>query len=406
MLRLRRLGLGRMSKIISLQGEQSIKDVEEWLGQLQRVSDADILLNLQLRSWQFGGIASLIQLLITWSKRHPNASLITHVQDPSRAAVQLRNLCQTSHGLMAMMLAPDVKLANRKLSIAAAAEEFVDRRLGEMQKEHLKNSPEKFLICADYRNHYLPQLYYGPSEDDPHARLRAEGEFAGLAKSVISQMIGVHYRAKPLNQEFADALGAIIYELFSNTDRWARDEWDRMPIEKSIRGIRLETVRGQKERLLSYVKGNPPLERYVANLPASRLGTEHILLEVNIFDSGSGLAARWLRTPVDAMSILQEREAVMECLKKHATSEPRSHHGLGLYFVMRQLTKVGGFVRARTGRLGFYRDLANDPFPPGQEKEPNADPELFDWYSGSRTPTRGPQVEGTLFSLLIPVCNQ
>jgi hypothetical protein len=396
-----------MRKTLRLQQSHSIRDTEASLQELQRASECDLLLNLQLHDWQFGGIASLIQLLITWRKRNPTSRLVTHIQDKSRAVVQLRNLAQTDHGLVALMLAADITTANRSTSVASEAALFVRTRLDEMRTGTWPPSPERLLVCADYNNYYLPQFYYEASRDDPRPRIKPEGEFAGLTLKLISKMITVHYRAKPLPLRFTDALGTILYELFSNTERWAKDEWDRMPIERSIRGLRLEMIRGKKERLFSQVKGNQPLEQYLATLSKKTSAGEQILVEVSVFDSGPGLASRWLETPITVdLSLEAERKAVMECLKRHATSEPKSHHGLGLYFVMRQLTSVGGFIRVRTGRLHLYRDFVNRPFVPQRinaSAYSNTDPELFSWQSGINTAQTNAQVEGTLFTMLIPL---
>src|SRR5947207_9407549 len=105
-----------MRPTLWVQKSQSIVDVERFLNELEARGDTDLLINLELKDWQFGGISSLIQLLSTWSKRTPNPRLITHIQDKTRANTQLRNLSQSDHGLLALILAADVVTANKTTS--------------------------------------------------------------------------------------------------------------------------------------------------------------------------------------------------------------------------------------------------------------------------------------------------
>jgi hypothetical protein len=392
-----------MMPILRVQQSQSIVDVERLLADLESATDVEILLNLQLRDWQFGGAASLIQLLSTWSKKNPRSRLVTHIQAKNRANTQLSNLCDTDHGLLALILAPDIVIADKTMSVASEAERFVENRLRNISRNKWPLGPERLLLCADHLNYYLPQFYYGFT-GAPLPKLKPEGEFSAVLQSLVSQMVGVHYHAEPFSPEFTSSLGSIVYELFSNTHRWARDEWDRMPIERSVRGVRLETFRGNKDRLLSYVGKNPPLVEYISSLPASP-SPEHVLLEVSVFDSGSGLAARWLGTEItNDISLEDERTAVVRCLQKHATSQPKSHHGLGLYLVMEQMNRVDGFIRVRTGRLCLFRDFFKHPLGSiGRKIQDNIGYDLLDWTSGTKAPSRSAHVEGTLFSMLIPL---
>jgi len=64
----------------------------------------------------------------------------------------------------------------------------------------------------------------------------------------------------------------------------------------------------------------------------------------------------------------------------------------------------------RTGRLSLYRDFANDPYEPGKrplydslQTEEGPEPYLRDWASLGKLPKLLAPVEGTCYTLLIPI---
>src|SRR5467141_3133873 len=94
---------------ISIQGTENIASVEAYYRQLDRAVDTcDLLLPTKLRHWRIGGRAALIQFIITWAKRFPRGRLVCHIQDLKDAEKVLDRLCDQDHGLVAILMAPDI----------------------------------------------------------------------------------------------------------------------------------------------------------------------------------------------------------------------------------------------------------------------------------------------------------
>jgi hypothetical protein len=127
-------------------------------------------------------------------------------------------------------------------------------------------------------------------------------------------------------------------------------------------------------------------------------------LELSVFDSGPGLASRWLSKPLtDDVTAVDELAACFSCLRKHKTTSGASNRGLGLYDVMRTLDELHAFTRLRTGRLALFRNFVASPL---QADEQSNGPTLFDWHSASTVPTKLPQSTGTLFTMVIPLVEE
>src|SRR3954447_26378718 len=67
--------------MMSIEGPQTIADVERQLSVLETERQARLLLPVRLKKWWFGGEASLIQLLVTWGRSRPDTTLVTHIKD-------------------------------------------------------------------------------------------------------------------------------------------------------------------------------------------------------------------------------------------------------------------------------------------------------------------------------------
>jgi hypothetical protein len=91
--------------------------------------------------------------------------------------------------------------------------------------------------------------------------------------------------------------------------------------------------------------GSKPFEKYLEHEGLSREGRFRCV-EISVFDSGLGLAARWLGKKLDAtLSLTEEYEACLKCLQKHQSSSKQAHAGIGLYEVVRTLSPLRGFLR-------------------------------------------------------------
>jgi hypothetical protein len=201
-------------------------------------------------------------------------------------------------------------------------------------------------------------------------------------------------------------LGAILHELFKNTHEWARTDETEVPLLRSVRGILAQGHSWTEQEAIEAAEGSQALHNYLLApglpSPEGRLR----FLELSVFDSGPGLARRWLaefpKGAADPGSPTPEEEyrACMECFVRWNTSTRAGHKGLGLHEVMQTLSRLGAFFRVRTGHLSLYRDFLALP---QAESGSRADCFLGDWKSGGGSLNALAGVAGVLCTMLIPI---
>lgn len=386
--------------MLKIEKSQSVADVEGYYHLLaQDPVDVDLTVPTNLREAHLGAVGALIQFLITWSKRYPNARLLLHTTDESKFSVHLENLSTSHHGVLALLLASDVLSANKTKSVTESAQRITQLSIEKMTSRQYGDTSggESLLFCADWkspRSRFIHQFYH--PTDNSYADVRSHSDFVTLASGLIEHISRHLKRHVPPGPELRHNLGTIFYELFKNTHKWARTDADGVPINKSIRGLRLQFTSRET------IRPSALSERHVTYLESltNKLGLCDIL-EITIFDSGPGLAARALERELDASTTLSDEYAlVLSRLQLRATSSSTSHHGIGLVEVMRTLTKAKAFARLRTGRLALCRDFLSSPF------EKDDDIWLDDWTTGTKTLSELPRAEGLLFTILMPVLSK
>ena len=391
-------------QLVRIVNSQSIDDVEAFLSRIIEYPDCDILVGPTTRNTQFGGIASLIQLLITWANRSKNGKLVTYIPNESQITPQMRNLAQDDYGLAALLVAPHVTTSNRTHDLDLHAYEYARARVKNIGRglRPRTSGSTRLLICADDLPQDLLPQFYNIDPQTP-ASLKSETSFVLFFRDVTTKLLATYHDIPSL--ESTDALGCVTYELFKNTWDWAVREWNGVLINRSIRGIRLELVRGSRERILSHIGRCHALRSYATEI-FDRFGkAEQPFLEISIFDSGSGIAEVFGKEALTSKTPLQtEYQLVIDALKKWSSSSSKTHRGVGLYRVMKTLTENAGLLRLRTGRLSLVRDFLSNPYcPPGGLNASDNSLDMFDWRTGTADLCGYTRVAGTLISILLPL---
>lgn len=394
--------------LIRLTNSHSVDAVERFLAEIENSSECDISLGPTIRNVQFGGLAALIQLLITWAQRNQDGVLVTYIPTEEQAAIQMRTLVGDDHGLAALLVAPRITMADRETEIDAFAYEYARARLNRIAlgRRPITSGPGRLLICADDMPEGLtPQLYSKHLGTDP--TVQSENKFVNFFSGVAARLIGTHQGVQPLETDTAQVLGCIVHELFKNTHDWATKSWQGVRIPRSIRGVRLELIRGSRERLLYYVGSCRTLQTYVEAVCELHKTTTQSFMEISVFDSGSGIAEVFGRHTILPNTPLQdEYRSVIMALAKWSSTSAKTRRGVGLYRVMRTLSLASGLLRIRTGRLNLVRSFVAAPYEEiGSDAivEASILPDLMDWNTGTLDLSESPAVAGTLLSMLIPL---
>jgi hypothetical protein len=259
-----------------------------------------------------------------------------------------------------------------------------------------------FLASVDHYSKWrIPQCYF------PSGEVRHRDDFVSLGESMMRRAA---WRGEtPIPPELYRPLGSILHELFKNTHEWARTDEEGVPHLRSVRGLLAQGHTWGEQEIADVVEGSPALAAYLRNPDFRTNEGRFRCLELSIFDSGIGLARRWLsrestsRNGVVRPTLDEEYQACMECFLRWKTSSGALHKGLGLHEVMETLSKLQGFFRVRTGRLSLYRDFVARPY---GDSAPATSHILTDWSSQSESPTAMASVQGTLYTMLLPIRNR
>jgi hypothetical protein len=372
--------------------------------------------------WRILGIqASLVQFIITWVRRQQASTLVASAEDLHPAAPP-PTLIDTTHGLCAALLS-DAAIRPDGSKIAEAPQ-WAGNRYKRLSSIEVRGRQLRLLVVDSHT--YAPRVapFIGLAPDDLALRAARKEDFVADFMVHLKSCLA---NAGVAPRESADT-GRIletIYELFANTEEWATSDLAKTPFTKGVRGILTEVVPITDISLhLASVQsqGTPsiPLREYMTSLVDEGDSITHVL-EISVFDSGVGLAQRDLKRPLnDQIPIETEYEAVLNCLRKHGTSSSERTRGMGLFEVMRLMTRLRGFLQLRTGRLGLFRDFKEDKFLLDDSIKTGGAREfyrrfeyLWDWAvdpkivrrsaSVPTAKTKRASVEGALFTFWIPL---
>jgi hypothetical protein len=363
--------------------------------------------------------ASLLQAIITWSKSSSLAPLeLALTPDSPLFDDQLEKFIRKQpSGLVASAMASAVctQANGHHIRIHPLIEKHLEafrsnrRRETQLDLFALDRSewdestipamgPKIFLPCIDhFPNGRIPHLYC--DRFTLRSRLEFNNLIELLVKKLCNSAVNGEWRGLPFRTDLMLGLCRIIYELFDNTHKWAVDDALGQELNRSSRGILIKLHSNSPDEANYKDHPQTPLSRYL--LHQCEQGEAARLIEVSIFDSGPGLAARRLQRRLTTEdSTKREFVAICECFRKHSTTSNQPGRGLGLHYMMKTLTELRGFVRLRTGRLCLYRDLVNRPV---MFHEGWFNTAMEDWYGKSDFPTELRNAEGTVFNVLLPV---
>jgi hypothetical protein len=404
-----------------IEGPQTIADVERELSALQMIRPSHLQVPVRPKKWWFGGEAALVQLLITWGKGRPDTTLVTHIGEAEDPTTQLEHMVGRPFGLVSVWMARDVTdrageralkvLANRVSDAEIDLMWFGRRRLAVRQPSLWAgtddiNGPEVssvgdrvFLAAIDHHPRWrIPPCYF------PTGDVRHRDDFIALADLVAKKATSGR-GGSPITSDLRGPLGAILHELFKNTHEWARTDEHGVPLLRSVRGLLAQGHSWAQPEALEVATGSPALTSYLS-APSIRMPEGRWrFLELSVFDSGPGLARRWLAghpgraADLANPTLEEEYRACVECFLRWNSSTGAGHKGVGLHEVMRTLSRLGAFFRVRTGRLSLYRDFVASPYV-GTVDE---DCSLNDWTTGTDDMTALAATEGVLYTMLIPI---
>lgn len=381
--------------MLAITKDITTQNLENWL---EKSNDPILQIPTQVnKSGSWGIEASLIQLILTWARKNPAGTLRTFIQEDSQTDVQLSELSKRLHGIVALWMAAHIETAQGKEISWREAVGYARDLLNNMDQCDV-TSPKgiqatiadgktggtfsmQFLALHPARIHFLQSLY---SERNEYS-LKGRSHFQMLVSAAARS---TDHTRRWINSKIIGRLSSILYELFQNTNDHALVDMEGREYSKNARGFQIKEHRNWRAHSpLKDFKdsNNPRLSEYVSycekRFSKTREGLNFV--ELSVFDGGCGMASNLTGKHVDALTPEEEIEATKKCFFRGRTSKKNSGRGEGLYDTWKDLIRLKGFVRIRTGRVSLYQGFHDLKIStnPNTGIDEICDPDLVSWYA-------------------------
>lgn len=369
------------------------QSLEDFLSELKSAPGCALSMPIQLR-WGggLGGAIHSIQIIASWAQQ--NSDRLTLRLPPAFSSQEntRERFASTLPGMAALYFSDFIDCNGSSFDRYKALE-VVAPRVTAMQtasfRDTLRGQGAALSCFAGAKNEFLTSLYAYPKP----GQVREVRDFRVLLPRMLSQL-GVRVSAN-LTEGQLDYLSALVYQLFLNADEHGSYDAVGNRYERSMRGVAVRvTAVPDIPSLIKYAGEDTALRAYLvkqayltqekgrsaAELVKQALiakgegegqngkiklpgGPMH-LLEISVFDTGPGLALRWLaerfgRRSYSEIPPEEEMEAVQACFQKHSTTKASQYFGLGLPTALLAMRHLNAFMTLRTGRLSLYQDFSN-----------------------------------------------
>lgn len=359
--------------------EPDIESIERAIVALSNENDNELTISTPaLGVTAFCAEAALLQFVITWARATSSGGTVVLSSLDARSEAlqtQLRRQLGIPYFVASWVLAGRLRdghdgLLKRREAVGYA--DFLDA-MDAFKFHDTHDTPESRanLVCVQGGKREFIRPFYEAHKGS--WRVKREGDIRVVIQDILVQLAphwsGSYFR------EVSESLAHLVRELVENSDWWARVDHRGVEYAKGIRAVTFRLVNIDNDNLPLFAGHNTHLHSYLQHCltnhersreeaPSSNPNIVRRLnfLELSMVDSGPGLARRWLASRpenkrsverLDEISLAEEEDAVIECFKKWKTSSGNTLRGIGLFSVASLLRKRQGFLRLRTGRLGF-----------------------------------------------------
>lgn len=388
---------------ISIGNKISYREIESAYKIISSNAKTDLYLPSTLSSKQMGIYSEIIQLIITWNRLSDGKIYINYDKNTPELNEKLElmfrrywNFVAASFGYTkGIFLSDNTDIRKNIGGIIRERIDFLNKN------ESWRKGDTTFVTAVQHSATPYPTAFYLSN-----GSLKSKSEFIEFSKNILVDI--ATNRIKKTSTKFIEEnkqlIGEVVFELIENTHFWSQDNFKGVNNKSGIRGLVASVSHGNKETLIKNCKDDYPLIEYLHSVLEANSKDENIyIMEISVFDSGSGLASKYLKKDVNEFINYEEiYETIMNCLVKGNTSDDYSGYerGFGLYNIMKLLNGVG-FLKIRTNGLKLFRNFIKSPF---NDTNPNIeDYKLMDWYKAQSMANPGYKTEGTLFSIFIPL---
>jgi hypothetical protein len=335
--------------------------------------------------------AAYLQILLTWARLSPLASLNLLSNTGKDVAGILEEACGYSVGIAAIAVAAGVKVQGQSIAkfeaLRPASSRINDAYEGQLENL-VKGRTVDLLSVSGAERQFLKPLFYAPKRGAVKDKFDLKGTVRALA------MRASQARPDELDEGTISALSTLTHELFENTQEHATTNLDGQDYRRHVELMTASWVVMSDDETRNDLTVNQSLREYWEDL-SERQKTKRQVAGIcfSFVDSGPGMAARLKGREYFQMDLEEERAALHECLRMRGTSKSEKGTGGGFNDVLDAVSEARGFIRIRSGRLAIFRC-----FPPDKEIGIVSDG-FQNWFGDDKKLQR---VAGTLVSVFIP----
>lgn len=351
------------------------RSLEDFLREVRLSRHQELRMPILLREGGvLGGAVHTVQVVASWAQNNDSELTLRLPHAFADHESTRERFASTLPGMAALYFADSINCNGISFNRYKALE-VVAPRVSAMQTESFRDTlrgQSAALCCfAGARNEFLRPLYTYPEP----GRVREASDFRVLLQRILREVGG--RTSERLKKDQLDYLSGLVYQLFLNADEHGSFNATGGRYEHAIRGvaIRMTTIRDIVS-LVTYAGDDAPLNVYLnrlALLPKTEthprykenhnLAEPIHLVEISVFDTGPGLALRWLadkygRKSYEEITPEEEMEAVLTCFEKHSTTKASQFFGQGLSQSLTAMKCLNAFMTLRTGRLSLYQDFS------------------------------------------------
>lgn len=368
----------------------TLDGIESSMHRVVSSGGAPLQLNKDFASRRKGAMhdAARLQLLVTWARLASERRL--HFHGANFANSVLEELCDYAPGITALRLSDGLIVGDQFIRRREALEP-ASVKMGDsdsmLWNRIVKGRTIDFTCVSGSKVQYLRPLF---TTRNKHSVKRKEGMF--LVLNELSEFVA-KADAEHIPQSLIRACAVFASELLKNTQEHATSDHRNQPYLEHVEGLIVGWQEMSEESYGSDFEGHPRLQEFwKRELVAVRNGQGRALrcLQLSFFDTGPGFASRATGKVVEELSIDDERNALLSCLQKNASTKREAGSGNGLPDVLEELREVGGLICIRSGRLSVFNAFTQ-----------NDERGVFDFEDWS--PKQLAAAAGAVVSLLIPI---
>lgn len=369
--------------MISLPTQTNLSGLESFIREVRQSPGQALRLPVQVgRGGAFGFSGVAVQAVATWARLHEGTRQLRVSPNFASDEATRDRFAGNLLGMCGLYFAHTIQAGEQILSRALALESVAPRvfAMEDYRYRDTSRGRNAALCCFEgAKLEFVHSLYAIRRRGNPAVTsVRSAAQFKGILAGMLEACSAGASRR--LTETQLEVLAQLVHQLFKNADVHTASDAQGSLYDSGVRGLQVrEVLISDEDAFSDFVAGDRVFQGYLTKLGRRPLIREKgergstaklanwessTFIEITVFDTGPGLALRWLAnqsgvTQYSQVNREQELAAVMECFQLHATTHSMGMKGDGLPIALRAMKELQAFMFLRTGRLALYQDFSS-----------------------------------------------